>query len=93
MDAPNYDLSRMHASPDPDLLPSLGMAAGTENPLFRESRPPVPWAERNKSLVWVIVGLGVVVLSLAAAWLLRAATIDDPDSPQCPPQERSAPTV
>ena len=71
--APSYDLSRTRTVPDVELLTTLAVLSGVKNAAYREVTPQTPWAEDHRTLVWVMVLGGVVVLSVLAVALLKAA--------------------
>ena len=76
--SPSYDLARISTVPDVEHLTTLAVLSGAKNPTYREVSPPLPWAEDHRTLVWVMVLGGVVVLSVLAVTLLKAAAAQQP---------------
>lgn len=71
--APSYDLARISTVPDVERLTTLSVLTGIKNPTYREVTLQRPWAEDHRTLVWVMVLGGVIVLSVLAVALLKAA--------------------
>ncbi len=71
--APSYDLSRISTVPDIEKLTTLSVLTGERNPSYHEVTPSRPWAEDHRTLVWVMVLGGVIILSVLAVVLLKAA--------------------
>jgi hypothetical protein len=71
--APSYDLARISKIPDLERIYPVSLYEGDKNPAYREVGPRKPWAEEHKSLVWILVFAGVIVLSGVAIQLLRVA--------------------
>lgn len=83
--APHYDLARISQIPDVDRIFAVSIMSGDRNSTYREVVPRKPWAEEHKSLVWVLVFLGVIVLSIIAIQLLRvAAASEQSANPKAP---------
>lgn len=87
VDAPSYDLAKTHTVPDLETLSTMQFSNGMANPAYREPASPLPWAERHKTLVWMIVIAGMTVLSALGVWLLNLSMPDETDSPQPPREE------
>ena len=76
--APDYDLSRISTLPAVETLATLSVFPGALNTNYHEVRLKRPWAEEHRTLVWVLVLGGVVVLSGIAVALLKAAGEQQP---------------
>ncbi len=76
--APSYDLARISTVPEVERLTTLAVLSGVKNDGYREVTPQTPWAEDHRTLVWVMVLGGVVVLSVLAVALLKAAAVREP---------------
>ena len=72
--SPSYDLARISNLPDVEKMSTLGVLTGERNAAYREVLPQRAWAEDHRTLVWLFVLGGVLVLSALAIKLLKAAS-------------------
>jgi hypothetical protein len=73
LDAPSYDLTRIHHLPGIDRMATLYALPDSKNARYQQNEPQRAWADRHPQLVWMIVIGGVTVLSAVAITLLKAA--------------------
>ncbi|MFO1007044.1 MAG: DUF2339 domain-containing protein [Planctomycetaceae bacterium] len=73
LDAPSYDLTRIHTLPDVDRMATLQTLPDSKNARYQQHKPQGAWADRHPQLVWMIVIGAIVGLSAIAITLLKAA--------------------
>ena len=86
LDAPSYDLTRIHTLPDINRMATLHTLPDSKNARYQPHKPHQAWADRHPRLVWMIVIGGVGVLSAIAITLLKAAGQPSPVSEPAEPQ-------
>jgi len=86
LDAPSYDLTRIHTLPDIHRMATLQTLPDSQNARYQPRELHRAWADRHPRLVWMIVVAGVVVLSAIAITLLKAAGQTPVDSESAEPQ-------
>lgn len=82
LEAPTYDLARTAGTVALESLPTLTIGIQEANPLFNGSPDPgLPWSERNKPILWLLVIGGVVIFGSLTVLVLKKAA----QSPGGPP--------
>lgn len=71
--APSYDLTRIHTLPGLNTMSTLVASPDSKNALYQNRGPQRAWADEHPRLVWMLVIGGVVILSVIAVALLKAA--------------------
>ena len=66
--APQYDLARRISASQEDVAAVAQLGAEVETSNYADPRP---WTERNRYVLWIVVGLAVLLLGGSAVRSLR----------------------